>query len=131
MKTITPMTKVTLAFAAGSDPEKMDIAIERPDYEFVFGIGSSGLTPFEYELADKTTGDDLLLRLRRSEVQGFFEHLYPPVRPLFRDRSELCLKVRITGVDSADSREVIKAMADMTARGGGAKCNCGGSCGCG
>ena len=115
---------------AGVTPDEMNIPIEHPDFEFIFGIGSGGLTPFEYELADLDAGDNLNLQLRSADTQRFFEHLYPSVRGLFLDCSELFLNVRVTAIGPAEGREIIKAMADMTARseGGG---GCGGGCGCG
>ena len=129
MTTIEPMMKVNLSFKAGTAPDKMDIPLEHPDFEFIFGIGSGGLTPFEYELAELATGAELNLKLRSEETQRYFEHLYPPVRGLFLDRSEFYMNVRLTDIGPAESRDVIKAMAEMTARseGGG----CGGGCGCG
>ena len=130
MTTIKPMMKVNLSFMAGETPNEMDITLDHPDFEFIFGIGSGGLTPFEYELADMNAGDDIDIQLRNTDTQRFFEHLYPSVRGLFLDRSELFLNVRIKAIGPAEGREIIKAMAEMTARsesGGG----CGGGCGCG
>ena len=130
MSTLKPMMKVSLSFKAGIDPEKLDIPLDQPDFEFVFGIGSGGLTPFEYELADLAAGDEINFRLNRAERQRFFEHLWPPVLGLFLDRSELFFNARINSINPADSREVVKAMAEMTAQGeSGCGCGCGGSCG--
>ena len=130
MTIIKPMMKVNLSFMAGITPDEMTIPLEHPDFEFIFGIGSGGLTPFEYELADMDTGDSIDIKLQSTDTQRFFEHLYPSVRGLFLDRSELFLNVRITDIATAESREIIKAMAEMTARseGGG---GCSGGCGCG
>ena len=130
MAVIKPMMKVNLTFRAGVTPDEMNIPLEHPDFEFVFGIGSGGLTPFEYELADLDAGDHIDIQLRDRDTHRFFEHLYPSVRGLFLDRSELFLNVRVTTVGPAEGREIIKAMAEMTARseGGG---GCGGGCGCG
>jgi hypothetical protein len=44
------------------------------------------------------------------------------------DREDVYLKVNIVAVKSAESREVVKAMAEFAAH-GGAGCDCG--CGCG
>ena len=132
MATIKPMMKVNLSFMAGLTPDELDIPLDHPEFEFIFGIGSGGLTPFEYELAEMEAGDSTNIQLRSTDTQRFFEHLYPPVRGLFLDRSELFLNVRITAIGPAEGREIIKAMAEMTARSeGGDGCGCGGGCGCG
>ena len=130
MATIEPMMKVNLSFTAGVTPDEMNIPLEHPDFEFIFGIGSGGLTPFEYELVDMEAGGSIDLQLRSTDTQRFFEHLYPSVRGLFLDRSELFLNVRITAIGAAEGPEIIKAMAEMTARSEGGS-GCGGGCGCG
>lgn len=130
MNTIESLMKVNLTFTAATSPEKKEIPLDHTRYEFVFGIGSGGLTPFEYELAGKTVGDHIDLHLRDSQMQTFFGHLYPPVVGLFLDHPELFLTARINAVETAQGREIIKAMAEMTAHSEGS-CSCGGSCGCG
>lgn len=130
MTPIKPMMKINLTFTAATGPGKSETPLDHSDYEFVFGIGSGGLTPFEYELAEKQIGDLLDFHLRQTEMRAFFEHLYPPVLGLFLDYPELYLSVRINSVEKARNREIIKAMAEMTSRTEGS-CSCGGSCGCG
>ena len=129
MNTIKPMMKVKLTFTAATLPGKTSIPLDPSDYEFVFGIGTSGLTPLEYELAEKNVGDVLDFHLHGTQMQTFFGHLYPPVVGLFLDHSELFLSARIISVETARSREVVKAMAEMTAHNEGS-CSCGGGCGC-
>jgi len=128
MGTIAPMMKVQLNFRAGTGPDRMDIPLENPGFEFIFGIGTGGLTPFEHQLAELSVGDKITLQLQQEDAQHHFEHLFPPVRGLFLDRPDLFLEVALAGVGPADSREVIRAMAEMTAHGEG---GCGGGCGCG
>ncbi len=130
MNTIKPMMKINLTFTARTGPEDRRIPLDHADFEFIFGIGSGGLTPFEYELADRTSGEEVGFLLRDHQRQSFFEHLYPPVVGLFIDYAELFLNARINSIEKAEGREIIKAMAEMTARseGGG---GCGGDCGCG
>ena len=130
MQKIAPMTRVTLTFTAGTYPEATDIPLEKSGFEFIFGIGSGGLTPFEYELDGKTIGDEIGFRLHSVDAKSFFGHLHPPVAGLVPDRPELFVKARIQGIDTADSRQVIKALAEMAQHAGGG-CGCGGSCGCG
>ncbi len=130
MRTIQPMMKVNLTFTAAAGQEKLKLAFEPDQYEFIFGIGSAGLTPFEYELAEKTVGDEIAFHLRDAQRSRFFEHLYPPVVGLFLDHTELYLTARINSIETAEGREIIKAMAEMTARSEGS-CGCGDNCGCG
>ena len=129
MNTIKPMMKIKLSFAAATRPGKTELSLDQSDYEFIFGIGTGGLTPLEYELAEKNVGDLVDFHLHGSEMKTFFGHLYTPVVGLFLDHSELFLSARIISVETARSREVVKAMAEMTARNEGS-CSCGGGCGC-
>ena len=129
MKTIKPMRKVSVTFRAGAGPDRMDIRLNRSEYGFIFGIGSEGLTPFEYQLAGLTIGQEITLNLHQHNVQQFFKHLCPPVLGLFHNCTELFVTARITAIAPATSREVIKAMADVTAH-SGSGCSCDGSCGC-
>lgn len=122
------MMKVQLRFQAGTGPDRMDIPLENPGFEFIFGIGTGGLTPFEQQLAELSVGDKVALQLQQTDTQHCFEHLFPSVRGLFLDRPELYLEVEVTGIGPADNREIIRAMAEMTAHGDG---GCGGGCGCG
>jgi hypothetical protein len=127
------LKKITLAFQAGSCSEIMDGKPGISEFEFIFGLSPEGMTPFEYELVDKVVGDEILLHLKKETWFEFFAHLNPPIADFFDGRSDLCLKVKIVGVASPQTREIIKAMAERTQRGeggcAGGDCDC--SCGCG
>ena len=125
---IDNLKKVWLTFEAGTNPDEMNLAPPHMDYPFIYGIGSGGLTPFEYELADKSEADEFTMHLRKMDVRNVFEHLNPPVLQLIRDHDELFLKIKIKKVTMPDNREIVKAMADLAAHGGGG-CDC--DCGCG
>jgi hypothetical protein len=85
-------------------------------FEFIYGTGVAGLSPFEFELAGKRVGDKLELRLARKDVARFFEHLLPP--PVMEDVPEVfALTVHVVKVGRADEREIIKAMAEASACG--------------
>jgi len=107
----------------------MDLTPKHPRFEFIFALGQEGMSPFEYELVDKAEGDEVLLHIHRQSFYTFFEHLKPYLWDVFDDREAVYLKAKIEAVTAADNREVIKALAEMTAHGGG--CDCGGGCGCG
>jgi len=128
MNKVKNLKKITLTFQAGTSPAKMDLTAQHPEFEFIFGLAPEGMTSFEYELVDKTEGEEILLHLKKNALNRFFEHLSPPLGDLFDGRDEVYLKARIAAVANAENREIVKAMADMAAHAGG-NCDCG--CGCG
>jgi hypothetical protein len=128
MNKVENLKKITLEIQAGTAPENMDLTPQTPQFSFIFGLGPEGMTPFEYELVDKTQNDEVQLQLQEASLNTFFEHLNPPIWDLMQDRDEIYLSVKIAGIENADNREVVKAMADMAGHGGGG-CDCG--CGCG
>ena len=127
MNKVENLKKIALSIQAGTSPDTLDLAPNYPEIEFIFGLGPEGMTPFEYELADKTEGESILLHLKKEDFFSFFEHLNPPLTDLFDGRDDVYLKVKIDAVTPAGNREVVKAMAAMAAH-GGAGCDCG--CGC-
>ena len=128
MNKIENLKKITLSVQAGTSQDTMNLNPEYPGLEFIFGLGSGGMIPFEYELVDKVEGESVLIQLKREDFHRFFEHLNPPLMDLFDIKNNIYLKVKIDAVTSAENKEIIKAMADMAAH-GGAGCDCG--CGCG
>jgi len=119
---------IPLSYQAGTSREAMDLTPRYPEFSFIFGLAPEGMTPFEFELVEKFEGDDILIHLEKNSLNRFFEHLTPPIGDLFDGRDEIYLSVKIREVSTADNREIVKAMADMTAHGGGG-CDC--DCGCG
>ena len=130
MSNVENLKKITLTFQAGTSPDTMDLTPKFPRFEFIFALGQEGMSPFEYELVDKTEGDEVLLHIHKQTYYTFFEHLNPPIWDLFDGREDVYLKTEIAAVSTADNRDVVKALAEMTAHGGGG-CDCGGGCGCG
>jgi hypothetical protein len=128
MTKVEHLKKVTLTFQAGTSSDRMDLTPRYPEFEFIFDLAPEGMTPFEYELVDKAAEEEILLHLKRETLNKFFEHLIPPIWDLFDGRDEVYLKVKICEISAADNREIVRALADMTAHGGG-ECDCG--CGCG
>ena len=72
---VDQLTAVTLRLEAGSSPERMDLTPDPVGADFIFGIGGDGLTPFEYALADKVPGDEVVLRVAGGEAPATFGHL--------------------------------------------------------
>ena len=130
MNKVVNLKKITLSFQAGTSPDTMELTPKYPQFEFIFALGQEGMSPFEYELVDKSEGDEVLLHIQKQTFYHFFEHLNPSIGDLFDNREAVYLKAKIEAVATADNREVVKALAEMTAHGAG-ECDCGGGCGCG
>ena len=108
----------------------MDITPKFPRFEFIFALGQEGMSPFEYELVNRAEGEEVLLHINKHTFYTFFEHLNPPIGDLFDGRDDVFINAKIAAVASADNRDIVKALAEMTAHSGGG-CDCGGGCGCG
>jgi hypothetical protein len=129
MKKVGNLKKITLTFQAGTSPDAMDLIPQHPRFEFIFALGQAGMSPFEYELVNKAEGDEISLHIQKQAFYTLFEHLNPPIWDLLDGRDGFYLKAKIAAVATADNRDVVKALAEMTAYSGGA-CDCGGGCGC-
>jgi hypothetical protein len=128
MTKVEHLKKITLTIRAGTSSGRMDLIPKHPEFEFIFGLAPEGMTPFEYELAGKAAGEEILLHLKIETLNKFFEHLIPPIGDLFDGRDDVYLKVKIREISAADNREIVRALAAAAAHGGGG-CSCG--CGCG
>lgn len=122
---IDNLKKITLLITAGTSAEKSDIIDHPQSLTFIFGLGSDGLTPFEYALAGKTGGEKVHLQFKPGELNRIFRHINLPFLREHVDRKKIFLSIHITAIETASSREVIKAMAAMT------ECNSNCDCGCG
>lgn len=126
MNKVENLKKITLSIQVGTSQDIMDGTVKYPEFKFIFGLGPEGMTPFEYELVDKSEGEDVLIHLKKDNYYRFFEHLNPPLTDLFDKNDEIFLKVNIVSVAPAENREIVKSMAAMAAHG-----QSGGDCGCG
>jgi len=127
MNKVANLKKITLSIQTGTSQNDMDLTPKHLEFEFIFGLGPAGMTPFENRLADRAEGEFVLLHIKKQECLSFFEHLNPPLMDLFVDREDIYLRVNIVAVKPAESREVVKAMAEIAAH-GRTGCDCG--CGC-
>ena len=130
MNNVKNLKKITLTLQAGTSPDTMDLTLQYSSFEFIFALGQEGMSPFEYELLNKAEGDEVLLHINKQTFYTFFEHLNPPIGDLFEGRDDVFLNAKIAAVAAADNRDIVKALAEMTAHSGGG-CDCGGGCGCG
>jgi hypothetical protein len=126
---IQPLKKVILSLMAGSDPGKFNLTASPVFFEFIHGVSSDGLCPFEAALHDKREGDNLIVSVRAADAHEFFGHIYHALRQKLGLQimpETIFLEIEITAVSDADDREVVQSVAKALAHGG-----CGGSCGCG
>jgi hypothetical protein len=72
---IEVLKKIILSVEAGTAPDSMDLTPQPAQFEFIYGLGTSGLTPFEIQLADKTVGQEVQLHLSREDIPQVFQHL--------------------------------------------------------
>jgi hypothetical protein len=127
--TIQPLKKVTLSLMAGGKPDQFNRIGSSVALEFIYGVASDGLCPFESALNDKHQGDTLTLSVPSGEAPQFFGHIFKSLRHVLELQimpETIYLNIEVTSVVDADNREVVQSLAKALAHG-----NCGGSCGCG
>ena len=113
MEKIDHLKKITLSVEAGTAPDSLDLSLQSPEIEFIYGLGVSGPTPFELQLADRTVGEEIQFPINREEIPQVFQHLLHLPLNLPDDLDSFHLRFRVLKVIPADQREVIKALADM------------------
>jgi len=125
MKKVENLTKVTLRLEAGTTADQMDLAPASPEFGFIFGIGPSGMCPFEYQLANKEAGEEISMQLKKEETDRIFEHLHLPIMTLLEEYDSLHIKVKILKIEQPDATEVVKALAATASHDHGCDCGCG------
>ena len=113
------LKRVAVFLEAGTRPEVMDLTREPILYDFVYGVGTLGLSPFELELAEKRKGEEMVIPVRPGEMANFFCHHFIPQLEIPEGVGEFYLRTMIAGISAADPREIIKAMAEAAACGSG------------
>lgn len=129
-QSIQALKKITLSVQAGSEAMNFSLTPSSVIIEFIYGVASDGLTPFEVALGDKVSGDLLNLSVSNSEAADYFGNLFPVVRQKLGIHllpEVLFLQVEVNSVTVADNREVVQALAGSLAHGGcgGGSCDCG------
>ena len=117
---VGPLKKIILSLQAAKEPNSEPMTEISPGFDFIFGIGPGGLTPFEYEISDRAVGDEVTIPLNRGDLEQIFQHLTVPAVNIPEDLGSFYLKVKVMDVAPADQREVIRALAELA--------NCGDSC---
>ncbi len=91
---------------------------------FIYGVGSLGITPFEKTLYDKKVGAQITIDVDAGQSHAFFGHLQCLFMELLTADKGCQLNITIQSVTSADTQEIVKAIAQ------GSECGAGCSCGC-
>lgn len=114
---IENLKKITLSVEAGATPNSMNLTSQSFQSEFIFGLGTDGLVPFEYELSDKTEGDEILLHLKQEKIHEMFQHINMPFPRFSEHPDSFYLKVQVVKVVQADDREIVRALAEIASCG--------------
>jgi len=110
---VEPLRKIRIWVQSGKTPTNMDLTPDPVPLEFVFGVGSEGLSPFEYRLAGKRPGDILTIAMDAGEAGAAFGRLQFPLHVMPQNLSRFYMRVSVEAVSPASNKEVIQAMADM------------------
>ncbi|BBO74067.1 hypothetical protein DSCW_14840 [Desulfosarcina widdelii] len=119
--TIENLTKVSLNITAEGKTTPNDQAAV---FEFIYGVGADGITPFEKVLFGKSVGDHVRMDIGPAGYRETVGHLELPLFEQIGIATATCLMATVTGITKPEDREVVKAMAS-----GGSCSDCG--CGCG
>ncbi len=128
-QSVDVLKKISITYTAGTTPETRDVVETPRKLEFVFGVGTQGLTDFEYALAGKNAGDKGQVEVAAGMFEEFFGHLLSPydffqaggIQP-----GRIFFQYVIDGISDTTPSEVVKSMAAAV---GGCEGGCG--CGCG
>ena len=118
--TIDNLTKVSLIIHAEG---MADGRTREKNFTFIYGIGPSGITPFEKAMFGKKVGDSVFYDLSPADFLDTIGHLALPLREQTGIQAPGSFRAVIDGIVRAPDREVVKAMAS-----GGSCDDCG--CGC-
>jgi hypothetical protein len=126
--TVGNMKKITVAMETGTSPETMDLSKQPVSFQFVYGVGTEGLCLFEKALFGKRPDDEILLQVDPQQIGDMFGHLRQSLKSILPFGTPFYLKTRVTVVETANDRELIRAIAEGSGSGCGDGCDCG--CGC-
>lgn len=121
---IEPLIKVEMLVSAGKRPSGTELMEPEP-VGFIFGIGSSGLTPLERRIEGRRAGENLSIEINKSFIPEFFGHIFPFPLRLKIPLDPFYLNLKIISAHPAEAREVVRAMAEITAC-SSCECGCGG-----
>ena len=109
------LSKVRISLNVGEGGKGAEGGLDPKQFDFIYGIGSGGLTPLESVLEGRGEKEELVLEIQGNEATHVFQHLWiPEIEALFHHGFPF-LKITVLSVSEADPREVIRALAE-TAR---------------
>ncbi len=126
MMTVSNLKKITVVVRDNGSGSAS--SVKGTPFSFVYGAASSGLSPFEVQLAECSVNERFAINIDQQDLTAYFGHLLRPLLlemdvPVLPQRLEL--EVEVAEIADPPQREIVQAMA--AAAGGG----CGGGCGCG
>ncbi len=123
------LKKVTFSLRIDGGLAQADLKDTPVVHEFIYGVASEGVCPFEMAFADKVVGEVVSLTILRTNAREMCAHLLQPLRKSLGIHSlpeSMSLEMEVVGVEVAENREVIQAMSQSLGSSG-----CGGDCDCG
>jgi hypothetical protein len=118
IETVDSLAKVTVSIETGASPEQMDSAGARTG-EFIFGIATDGLTPFEARIFGKAPGEEATFSVKPEDSASFMGHLSDMLPAGAAAGEAMFVRVKVLKIRRAEDREVVRTMAEMTACGDG------------
>ncbi len=91
-------------------------------FDFIYGVGPRGLTPFEMLLGEKEAGEEAKVVVRADQLSEMFGHLSFLLPPLAPGQEGAALKIKVERIEEPGQKEIIKAMAEASTG-----CSCCGS----
>lgn len=91
-----------------------------PPFEtnFIIGLASDGMCPFEYHLLGKKEGEQIFFQLNRAEISDTFGHINVPMELFPGHADDFCVTVDILAISDVSQREIVRSMAEITTHGG-------------
>jgi hypothetical protein len=121
---INHLNKVSLSIRSINRSGQKVLELLPISTELIVGLNPEGLAPFECELMNKKTGDEIRLKCSRKNWRAMMGHISIPLPPETSQNDEAEIIVKIAKIDKPSNREVVKAMANL-AGGCGSDCDCG------
>lgn len=122
---IGPLTKVTLSLAVFDDLQGGRPPQAHTQFEFIYGIGTDGLTTFEKELHGLLPGAGMTIRVESDSISAYFEHLRGPILEAVKTHPPFNLALEVLSATPATDHELVKALAQKDTNGCGCECGCG------
>lgn len=123
---VEALKKVSLQLTAGSVPGATDLISTPQSIEFIYGVGSMGLTEFEYALAGKRIGEKGTITVNQHNRPEIFGHILPCEVQSRLTVDPCYVQYEIYRISDPAPREIVRSIA--SAAGG---CGAGYDCGCG